>query len=141
MAQSRALEPVARQQQHVERQVDAESAFEIGPEHFQDAAGASAEIEQRAERPLQERLADRALDRLVGDMQLADAIPLRGMGAEIILGRRGAREPHRREPVAVARDHRVLGVEPGDQLAREFGCGAGFGKAEKRPGPFPETLN
>ena len=44
-----------------------------------------------------ERLADRALDRLVGDMQLADAIPLRGMGPEIILRRRGAgaRAPRR----------------------------------------------
>ena len=91
MAQARALEPRAREQQHVERQVDAEPALEIGPEHFQDAAGAGAEIEQRAERPLGERLADRALDRLVGDMQLADAVPFRGVRAEIVLRRGGAR--------------------------------------------------
>ena len=88
-----------------------------------------------------ERIADRALDRLVGDMELADAIPLRGVRAEIILRRRGARGPHRREPVAVARDHRILGVEPGDQLARELGAAAAFGQAEERPGALAEALD
>ena len=61
MAQARALDAGAGEQQHVERKIDAETALEIGPEHFQDAAGAGAEIEQRAERPLRQRLADRVL--------------------------------------------------------------------------------
>ena len=60
MAQARALDAGAGEQQHVERQVDAEPALEVGAEHFQDAAGAGAEIEQRAERLVGERIADRA---------------------------------------------------------------------------------
>ena len=98
----------ARQQQHVEREIDAEAALEIGAEHFQHAAGAGAEIEQRAERPVGQRVADRGLDRLVGDVQLADAVPFGGVGAEIVLRGGGARGAHRGEPLAVARDHRVL---------------------------------
>ena len=137
-----ALEAGAGEQQHVERQIDAEAALEIGAEHFQHAAGAGAEIEQRAERPLRQRLADRAFDRLVGDMQLADAVPLRGVRAEIVLRRRRARGPHRREPVAVARDHRSRsGSSLRDQLARELGGAAAFGQAEERPGALAEALD
>ena len=42
MAQARALKTIAGEQQHVERQVDTKSAFEIGAEHFQNAAGAES---------------------------------------------------------------------------------------------------
>ena len=45
-------------------------------EQFEHAPGAGAEIEQRADRLVGERRADRFLDRGVGDMQLADAVPL-----------------------------------------------------------------
>ena len=75
-------------------------------EQFEHAAGAGAEIEQRAERLVGERRADRCFDRGVGDMQLADAVPLGGMRAEIGLRRGGARRAHRGEPLAVARDGR-----------------------------------
>ena len=136
-----ALDPGAGEQQHVERQVDAEPALQGRAEHFQDAAGAGAEIEQRTERPVGQRVADRALDRLVGDMELADAVPLRGVGAEIVLRRRGPRGAHRREPVAVARDHRVLRVELRDQGAGELGRAAGFGQPEERPGALAEALD
>ena len=51
MAQARAVEPRARQRQHVERQIDAEAALDPRPEQFEHAPGAGAEIEQRAERP------------------------------------------------------------------------------------------
>ena len=62
-----------------------------GAEQFEHAAGAGAEIEQRAERPVGERGADRGLDRVVGDVQLADAVPLGGVLAEIGLRGGGAR--------------------------------------------------
>ncbi len=102
--QAGALEPVAREQQHVEREIEAEPALDVGPEHFEHAPGAGAEIEQRAERLVGKRRADRVLHRFVGDVQLADAIPFRGMRAEISLRGGGARLPHRGEPLAVARD-------------------------------------
>ena len=141
MAQAGALEAGARQQQHVERQIDAEPALDDRAEQFQHAAGAGAEIEQRAERPVGERVADRVLDRLVGDMQLADAVPLRGVRAEVVLRGGGARGPHRGEPLAVARDRRVVGVELRDQRARELGAAAAFGQAEERPGALAEALD
>ena len=50
-----AVELRARQRQHVERQVDAEAALDLRPEQFEHPAGAGAEIEQRAERPVGER--------------------------------------------------------------------------------------
>ena len=131
-----ALDARARQQQHVERQIDAEPALDMRAEHFQDAAGAGAEIEQRAERPIGQRVADGGLHRLVGDMQLADAVPLRGMGAEVILRGGGARRPHRGEPLAVAQRGRVGAVEAIDQRAGEFG-----GRRRARPaGRTPRRL-
>ena len=51
MAQAGAVEPRARERQHVERQVEAEAALDRGSEQFQHAPGAGAEIEQRAQRP------------------------------------------------------------------------------------------
>ena len=119
MAQAGAVEPRARERQHVERHVEAEAALDRRPEQFEHAAGAGAEIEQRAERLVGERRADRLLHRLVGDVQLADAVPLGGVAREIVLRRGGARGAHRGEPLAVARDGRVVGIEPCDKLARQ----------------------
>ena len=142
MAQARALDPGAGQQQHVERKIDAEPAFEVGPEHFEHAAGAGAEIEQRAERPFGERLADRALDRLVGDVQLADAVPFRGVGPEVVLRRRGARA--RAPPRAArgrARSSESLGSSRAISARASSAPPPRFGEPEKRPGAFAETLD
>ena len=68
----------------------------VGAEQLEHAAGAGAEIEQRAHRRVRERRRDRRLDRLVGDMQLADAVPLDGVAAEIGLRGGGARRRARR---------------------------------------------
>ncbi len=105
MAQARTLDARARQQQHVERKVDAETALQVRAEHFQDTPGAGAEIEQRTNRPIGQCIADRGFDCLVGDVQLADAIPLRGVRAEVILRCGRSRGPDGSEPVTVARDH------------------------------------
>ena len=42
----------------------------------------------------------------IGDVQLADAVPLGGVAGEIGLRRRGARRTNRGEPLAVAQQHR-----------------------------------
>ena len=47
MFQAGAFQPGARQRQHVERQIDAETALDFGAEQLQHPAGAGAEIEQR----------------------------------------------------------------------------------------------
>ena len=94
MFQAGALQPVARQEQHVEREVETEPALDLRTVQFEHAPGAGAEVEQRAERFAGKRGADRGFDRVVGDVQLADAVPFRGVGAEVGLRRGGARLPH-----------------------------------------------
>ncbi len=133
MLQAGAVEPRARERQHVERQIEAEAAFDIAGEQFEHAPGAGAEIEQRADRLVGERGADRIFDRGVGDMELADAVPFGGVAPEIILRRGGARGAHRGQPLAVAGDDRVGGIEPRDQGARDVGAAAALGRAGKRP--------
>ena len=59
------------------------------------AAYVIREIEQRAHRHIGERGADRLLHRRVGDMKLANAVPLRGVAAEIGLRRLRALRSHR----------------------------------------------
>ena len=108
MAQAGALDAGAREQQHVERQVDAKPALEPGAEHFHDAACAGAEIEQRAERPVAERIANGLLDRFVRHVELADAVPFGGVRPEVVLCRGGPRGTDRGQPVAIAGDDRVL---------------------------------
>src|SRR5262249_5405194 len=46
VSQARPLEAVARKQQHVEREINPESALDVRTEHFEHAARAGAEIEQ-----------------------------------------------------------------------------------------------
>ena len=98
------------------------------------------EIEQFQFWGIGQRIADRAFDCPVGDVKLADAIPLRRVGADALLRGGGSCGPHRGEPVAVARNDGILGVELLDQRAREFGAAASFGQAEERPCPLAETF-
>ena len=124
MFQAGAVEPGPRQRQHVERQIKPEPALDIAGEQFQHAAGAGAEIEQRADRLVGERRADGIFDGGIGDMELADAVPFRGVAAEIILRRGGAGGAYRGEPLAVAGDDRIVGIKPRDQRAGDVGAAA-----------------
>ena len=92
-------------------------------------------------RPVAERFADCLLHRFVGDVQLADAIPLRGVLAKILLSRFGARLANGGEPLAITRDDAVVRVEPRGERAGEFGAAAAFGEPKERPGAFAETLD
>ena len=89
----------SRDGQHVERQIEAKATLDIGCEQFEHAAGAGAEVEQRADRLVGKRGADCLFDRGVRDMQLADAVPLAGVTPEITLRCRGAGGTDRRQPL------------------------------------------
>ena len=108
-------------------------------EQFEHAPGAGAEIEQRTDRLVGERGADRFFDRGVGDMQLADAVPLGGVAAEIVLRGGGAGGAHGGEPFAVAGDDRIVGIEPRDQGAGDVGGAAVLAEAEERPGALADS--
>ncbi len=81
------------------------------------------------------------LDRGVGDMQLADAVPFGGVAAEIILRGGGARGAHRGQPLAVASNDRIVGVEPRDQGAGDVGGAAALAEAKEGPGSLAMALH
>jgi hypothetical protein len=117
------------------------AALDLGPDQFEHPAGAGAEIEERAKWRAGERGADLGLDGFIGHVQLADAVPLRRMAAEIGLRGRRPLRPHGGEPLAVAGDGGVVGIEPADQLARELGAAAMLAEAEERPRAFAKPLH
>ena len=141
MPEPGAVEPGAGERQHVEGQVEAEAALDLRAEQLEHAPGAGAEIEQRADLAAGERAADRLLHRLVRDMKLADAVPLGGVAAEIGLRGGVALRAHRGQPLAIACQRRVGGIEARNQLARQLGRPAALAQAEERPGPFPEAID
>ena len=141
MPEPRAIEARARQRQHVEGEIEAEAALDARPEQFEHAPGAGAEVEQRVDRDVGQRAADCRLDRFVGDVELADAVPLRGVAAEIGLRGGVALGAHGGEALAVARERRVTGIETRDQVARQLGGSAALAQAEERPRPFAEALD
>ena len=91
------------------------------------------EIEQRADRDAVERRANRRLDCGIGHMQLADTVPLGGMAAEVVLCRGGARSAHGGKPLAIARDNRIVGIEPRDESAGDVGGAAVLAQTKERP--------
>jgi hypothetical protein len=135
------LQPVAREQQHVERKIEAKPALDLPAEQFEHTARTGAEIEQRAERLVGKRGTDRLLDRIVGHMQFADAIPFGGVRAKISLRGGGAGLPHGGEPRAVARDGLIGGIEALDQRACNFGPSAMLGQTKKGPRALAEAFD
>ena len=73
-------------------------------------------------------------------MQLADAVPLGGVAAEIGLRGGGARGAHRREPLAVARDGGSAGSSRAIS-ARASSAPSALAEPEERPGAFAEALD
>ena len=64
-------------------------------------------------------LGERRLDFALVDIERADAVPMRGIFAEIGGGEFGALALDRREPLQVERDRRVVLAAGSDQLARQ----------------------
>src|SRR4029078_6795644 len=73
------LELHARISEHVVIEVEDEEAAGAGAEQLEETPRTGAEIDEKREGPLPQRLVHGALDLLVGDMQVADSVPLGGM--------------------------------------------------------------
>ena len=121
------------------RLVDADGLLDLGRQHFEQPAGAGADVEQAA-RADRQVMGKRALDLAVGDVQGAQFVPALGIVAE---------EAHRGglaallqgvEPGAVGGDAGVLGIEPAHELAHQGGIVAGSHEAEAGELGFAETL-
>jgi hypothetical protein len=121
--------------------VKPEPALDLRTEHFQHAAGAGAEIEERTKRPIAERRADGGFDLFIGNVKLADTIPLPGMLAEIGLRGGGMRLAYFGEALSIAREHGIGWIKTADQVARERKPAAKLPETEKRPRPLTESLH
>ena len=104
-------------------------------EQFGHAAGAGADIEQRPDRRDAQRRLQRVLDRTVGGMELAQAVPLRGMAGKIGLRGGFPAGADRGEMAA------VLGTAGGELGIVAFGSGkqARGGGAHRRGGPLGDA--
>ena len=89
-------------------------------------------------RRVPERGADGFFDRGVGDVQSADAVPLGGVAAEIILRGGGADGASRSR---VAGDDRIVRIEPGNEGAGDIGDAAALAQAKERPGSLAIALH
>src|SRR5262249_17935369 len=127
--------------QHVERKIEPEAALNLLTEKLEHPPGTGPKIEQGAERLFGKRGADCILNRIVGHMQVADAVPLGGVRTEIGLRGGGARLAHRSKPRAVPRDDLVCGIETIDECPRDVGAVAVFGKTEESPCPLAKSLD
>ena len=139
--QARAFEPRARQQQHVERQIDAEPALDGGPNNSSirpvPVPRSSREWNGLPARAVDDRL----LHRVVGGVQLAETIPFRRMGTEIILRGLGARFAHSGQSFAVPAHYRIGGIEPLHQKPRDARAVAAVGHPKEGPGAFAMTFD
>src|SRR3984893_4943947 len=115
------VETTAGESQHLVSEIDAETALDLGTEQFENATRPGAEIKQRTERAGKQQGADFRLDRVIGGVKLANAVPLGCVAAEIVLRRLDPRGPHAGEPLAVARNARVGGGERADQKLHHGG--------------------
>src|SRR5262249_29572689 len=141
IADAGVVEPATGDSQHLAAEIDPETTLDLGAEQFKNAARPGAEIEQGTKRPVQQQGADIPLDRIIGSVKPADAIPLHCVAAEIVLRGLDPSGPHAGEPFAVARNDRIGRIEGADEI---FGDGSRWpmlGAAEKCPRTLAETLD
>src|SRR5262249_15269351 len=139
--QAGTFKPIAREQQHVERKIEAKPALNLRAEQFKHASGAGPKIEQRAEWLVGKRGPDCTLDRVVRHMQLANAVPLGGVRTEVTLGGGGTGGADGRDARALAPNGLVAAIEAINQRPRNVGAAAMFGKTKESPGPLAKPLD
>ena len=136
-----ALEIGARNGEHCRARVDADGAKRAGRKELQHASGSGAEIEERLDGPLAHRLAHRRLHRLLGHVQRAQPVPLRGKPGEVRLRGPGPRLAHRRKPRPVGMEAAVARIDLADQPLDGGPDRVPVGEAEERPGALPVPLD
>ena len=129
----------AGQRQHLAALVDADGLLDLGRQHFEQAAGAGADVEQpaRADRQV---MGERALDLAIGDVQGPQFVPALGIVAEEAHGGVLAALLQGVEPGAVGGDAGMLGIEPAHELAHQGGVVAGGDQTEAGELALAEAL-
>ena len=103
-------------------------------DQFEHAAGAGAEVEDRVNAGVADEIEDRRLDALLRRVQRADVVPVGGAFCEVRRGLPAPRLAGDFQPGAVGLQRRIVGGDPGDEIARERA--ARLRQAEERPGAF-----
>jgi len=138
------LEPCAREPQHFGALVERDHAVRARGEKLGHPPGTGADIEQRPETVVAERLAERLLDRGVGRVQHPQPVPFLGMGGEIFGCAVLARSANRGEVAAIlgaARGEGIVAVLGGAQQSRDGGGETGtFRAPDQLPQEHPAAL-
>ena len=106
VAQAALVDARARQRQHRRALVDADGALGERRDELEHAAGAGAQVEQRADRLVADHRQDRGLDPFLRRVQGADGVPIGGALGEIGGGLLAARLARQRKPRAVGGERR-----------------------------------
>ena len=144
VVQAALVDARAGQREHRRALVDADRAPGERRRQFEHPPGAGAKIEQGADRPGADHRHHRGLDPLLGGVQRANGVPVGGALREIGGGLAPAGLAGHRQAGAVGDQQRVVGIEAGDQVARQGAAGAarrtGVGEPEERPRAFALAL-
>ena len=137
----RRLELHACEPKHVRRAVDPDRLARARPEQLDHPAGAGADIDQAAERPVAERVVDRPLDLAFGDVERADLVPDFGMAGEIAIGGLGALGADGLGARGVGSEQRLgCRVGPGVDEREHRLDPFGVGKRQENPAAFLAPL-
>ncbi len=140
IAQSGTFKVDARDRQHLARLIDAEGLRDARAQNLDHAAGAGADIEQILRCFRGNDLDQRRLDLALVDVERADAVPMRGVFAEIGRGKLGALALDRGQPLEIERERFVGFVAGSDELPRQGSrCLAGA-EAVKNPAALAKSV-
>src|SRR6266446_3318855 len=134
-------QPFARDRQHLETYVDAKSTSDMRRQQLQHAAGSGSGIEHMVQLLGSQQPNDGGLYVLLGDMQRADALPLRRVGFEISGGFLGPRGADFGEAAAIIRELSGLRfARQRSERACQHSCVAAIRGAIEHPGTLFEAL-
>ncbi len=140
IAQIGTLEIDARHRQHLARQIDTDGTLDLGPEDLEHAPRTGADIEEVAQPFRREQRLQRPLDLALGDVERADAVPLRRVGAEISRRLGGALMLDGGEALAIEGERGVGLRHQFDQEPRQLACPRPPGRAIEHPGALAEAV-
>ena len=126
--------------EHLARLIDAQRVGDPRPEQLEHASGAGADVEQVTRRERADDIGEHRLDFGLIDVERADAMPVRGIVAEIRGGQFGALAFDRREALQIERDRLVLLAACVHQIAAQQADGPARAQPVKDPAPLAGTV-
>ena len=133
VAELRALEIDPRHRQHLAREIDADGPLDPRREDLEHAPGAGADVEEVADTVSRKERGERRLDLALLDIERADPVPLRGVGAEIGPRLRLALTLDGGEAFAIEGERRILAWQEVGQEPRQRAAAAAAAPGGRTP--------